>query len=128
MDFQSEKMKQAAGQPEPEVEQKPKFQQKQNSGTKVLNKYKMTAERGEIEQAKKNFFRQENAQVMSIKQSLRRNGKKGTKKEKIGSVFSGSRNTPPLFTTSFLFSKHLFGCWGYGVMKKFIWFLLFMES
>ena len=54
----------------------------QCSGTKVLNKYKMTAERGEIEQAKKNFFRQENAQVMSIKQSLRRNGKKGTKKEK----------------------------------------------
>ena len=74
-------MKQAAGQPEPKVEQKPKFQQKQNSGTKVLNKYKMTAERGEIEQAKKNFFRQENAQVMSIKQSLRRNGKKGTKRK-----------------------------------------------
>ena len=42
----------------------------------------MTAERLEIEQAKKNFFKTRNAQVMSIKQSLRRNGKKGTKKEK----------------------------------------------
>ena len=80
----------------------------------------MTAERLEIERAKRNFFRQENAQVMSIKQSLRRN-RKGTKR-KIGSSSSvfvgGPRNTPPLFTTLFSFSKHLFGD---GVMK-FIWF------